>query len=89
MANVMLGVALVTVVPTASCTTTWTAGEIEAPAATALGCTVKASRAGTPGAPVRAALHVVLLLPEPQGCEKLTERVPDTAVAELKVPESV
>jgi hypothetical protein len=37
----------------------------------------------------RVALQVVLLLPEPQGAEKLRESVPDTAVAELNVPEMV
>jgi hypothetical protein len=50
---------------------------------------MKANLAGTPGATARAALQVVVLLPEPQGCEKLKVREPDTAVAELKVPESV
>jgi hypothetical protein len=47
-ANVMPAVELLTVLPSASCTTTCTAGLIAAPPVTALGCTVKASLAGGP-----------------------------------------
>src|SRR5947209_5913581 len=47
-ATVMLVVAVVTVLPWASWTATWTAGVIAAPAAALLGCTVKASFAAGP-----------------------------------------
>src|SRR5579859_4533008 len=43
MATVMLAVELVTVLPNVSCTVTWTAGAIAAPAVALVGCTVKAS----------------------------------------------
>src|SRR5213082_2904722 len=48
MATVMLGVAVVTVLPWASWTATCTAGAIAAPAAALLGCTVKTSFAAAP-----------------------------------------
>src|SRR6058998_3272603 len=47
-ATVMLVVAVVTVLPWASCTVTCTAGVIAAPAAVLLGCTVKTSFAAAP-----------------------------------------
>src|SRR2546421_13118775 len=47
-ATVMLVVAVVTVLPCASWTATWTAGVFAAPAAALLGCTVKASFAAAP-----------------------------------------
>src|SRR5512141_901844 len=43
MATVMLAVELVTVFPKVSCTVTWTAGEMAAPAVVLVGCAVKAS----------------------------------------------
>src|SRR5437899_2973487 len=43
MATVMLAEELVTVLPKASCTATWTAGEIATPAVLFDGCTLKAS----------------------------------------------
>jgi hypothetical protein len=66
MANVTLVVALVTVLPNTSRTATFTTGAIAAPATAALGCTVMARLAGTPVSPVRAALHVVVVLPQPE-----------------------
>src|SRR3989442_1847744 len=47
-ATVMLVVAVVTVLPWASWTATWTAGVIAAPAAALLGCTVNTSFAAGP-----------------------------------------
>src|SRR5690349_6261421 len=47
-AAVMLAVAVVTVLPWASCTVTRTAGVFAAPAAALLGCTVKTSFAAAP-----------------------------------------
>src|SRR6266571_529962 len=48
-ATVMRVVALVTVLPKASWTATWTAGLIAAPAVDGLGCPVNASWTGGPG----------------------------------------
>src|ERR1700722_393477 len=49
-------VAVVTRFPLASSTDTWTAGEIEAPATTLLGCTVNASLDAPPAATLNALL---------------------------------
>src|SRR5262245_45294777 len=49
MATVTFAVELVTVLPNASCTATWTDGEMAAPAMALVGCTVNATLAAAAG----------------------------------------
>ncbi len=57
-ASVTLGLADPTVLPSASCTATWTAGLMVAPAIVLLGWMVKASFAGRPGLTLNALLVI-------------------------------
>src|SRR3954470_11750280 len=64
MATVMLALELVTVFPNASCTTTWTAGEIAAPAVVLVGWTAKATRVAAAGSMLNAALLAPVSAPD-------------------------
>src|SRR5437868_5801066 len=54
-ATVTLAVELVTVLPNASCTATWTGGEMAAPAVALVGCTANASFEAAAGVMLNAA----------------------------------